>query len=345
MFDNNPCVEYNLDSIQYHFGEKEKRVKILITFPFTGEQKTRLEAQMPGAKYVYTEFNEVTDAEIAEADIILGKVPVKKLGLATKLKWLQLSISGADAYAAKGVLAPEVLLTNATGAYGLSVSEHMVGATFFLVRKLGFYYRNQMKGEWKDEGKVISIENSRTLVIGLGNIGGEYARRMALLGSRVTGIRRTKAACPAYLENCGTYEDIDKYLPEADIVAMVLPNTPLTYRLMNKERLAMMKPGSYLINVGRGNAIDQEALVEALKSGHLAGASIDVTEPEPLPSDHPLWKCENLLLTPHVSGGNHLQKTQDNIVDLFIDNLGRYVRGEELQNPVDRETGYRKSVR
>lgn len=318
-------------------------MKILITVPFTQKQKERLQAQMPGADYTYTTRIKATDDQIREADIILGNLPVGRLSQAENLKWLQLNSSGADAYAAEGALAPEVILTNATGAYGLAISEHLLAATFFLKKKLGRYYINQKNREWKDEGQVTAIAGSRTLVLGLGSIGGDYARKMALLGSRVIGIRRTKAACPDYLEEIGTFEDIDRFLPEADIVAMALPNTPQTYHIMNEERLSGMKRGSILLNVGRGTAIDQEALVKALKNGPLAGASIDVTDPEPLPADHPLWRCENLLLTPHIAGDYHLQETLDQIVELFIDNLGRYAKGKELRNPVDKKTGYRKT--
>ena len=164
---------------------------------------------------------------------------------------------GQTPYAAEGALAPEVILTNATGAYGLAISEHLLAATFFLKKKLGRYYINQKNREWKDEGQVTAVSGSRTLVIGLGSIGGDYARKMALLGSRVIGIRRTKAECPDYLEEIGTFEDIDRFLPEADIVAMALPNTPQTYHIMNEERLSGMKRGSILLNVGRGTAIDQ----------------------------------------------------------------------------------------
>ena len=318
-------------------------MKILITVPFTEEQKGRLRAQMPEAEYIFTTRIKASDEQIKEADIILGNLPVERLKKAEKLQWLQLNSSGADTYAADGVLGPDVRLTNATGAYGLAISEHLIAATFFLKKKLGLYYRNQRNREWKDEGQVTAIAGSRTLVIGLGSIGGDYARKMSLLGSRVTGIRRTKKECPDYLEEIGTFEDIDRLLPEADIVAMALPNTPQTYHIMNEERLSSMKRGSILLNVGRGTAIDQEALLKALRNGPLVGASIDVTDPEPLPADHPLWRCENLLLTPHVAGDYHLQETLDQIVELFIDNLGRYAKGRELRNPVDKKTGYRKT--
>lgn len=315
--------------------------QILVTLPMPPEKRALLERQMPGAAYTYCSKNEVTDGQIAAANIILGNLPPERLACAGKLEWLQLNSSGADAYAKPGVLPAGAKLTNATGAYGLAISEQLLGYTFFLKKKFGLYHKNQLKGVWKDEGMVTAIAGSTTLVVGLGSIGGDYAAKMAALGSRVYGIRRNKTACPPYLAAVGSFAQLDEWLPTADIVALALPNTPQTVHLFDKARLARMKPGSILLNVGRGSCIDSDALAEALRAGPLSAAALDVTEPEPLPAQHPLWKSENLFLTPHVAGDFHLQETLDQITALFIENLGRYARGEELQNPVDPVTGYR----
>lgn len=315
--------------------------QILVTLPMPPEQRALLEQQMPGAVYTYCPKNEVTDGQIAAANIILGNLPPERLAGAKKLEWLQLNSSGADAYAKPGVLPAGAKLTNATGAYGLAISEQLLGYTFFLKKKFGRYYKNQLNGVWKDEGAVTAVAGSTTLVVGLGSIGGDYAAKMAALGSRVYGIRRNKTACPPCLAAVGSFEQLDEWLPQADIVALALPNTPETVRLFDAPRLARMKPGSILLNVGRGSCIDQEALADALRAGPLMAAALDVTEPEPLPAGHPLWGLENLFLTPHVAGDFHLQETLDWITALFIENLGRYARGEALQNPVDPATGYR----
>lgn len=309
-------------------------MKIVVTTPFTEAQKERLKEQMPDAQYCFTVKKEVTADMLRDADILLGNAPAALIKSAGKLRWVQLDSAGYEAYTAPGVLGEDVILCNATGAYGLALSEHMLAQTFFLKKKLGFYHENQMQARWKDEGKVTAIAGSRTLVLGLGNIGGEYARKMAALGSRVTGIRRSKMECPDYMEAVGVFDEIDKYLPEADIVAMALPGTPQTRGIMDRRRFALMKQGSILLNVGRGSAIDQEALYEALQSGKLAGAAVDVTDPEPLPADSPLWQCRNLLITPHIAGEYHMQETLDNIVELLTDNLGRYARGEKLRNRI-----------
>lgn len=128
-------------------------------------------------------------------------------------------------------------------------------------------------------------------------------------------------------------------------MALSLPNPQQTVHLMNRERFAAMKKGSILLSIGRGTAIDQDALFDALRSGPLAGASIDMTGPDSLPADIPLWKCSNLLITPHVAGGHHLQETLDQIAALFIENPGRFADGRELLNPVSRRTGYKDNGR
>ncbi len=317
---------------------------ILVTIPMTEPQKMRLQSCMPEASYSYTTEKAAGDDEIRRSNIILGNLSPEQVQKAEQLEWLQLNTSGADAYIKKGVLREGVLLTNSTGAYGLAISEHLLAQTFFLKKKLGLYHRNQMEGYWQDEGKVTAIQGSTTLVIGLGNIGSCYAARMAALGSKVYGIRRRQVPCPDYLEAVGTFDDLDAWLPIADIVALALPGTPRTQGLFNRKMLAKMKKGSILLNVGRGSTICMEAFYEALQTGPLMAAALDVTDPEPLPQGHPLWKCENLLLTPHVAGDYHLQETLDYIVELFIRNLEHYAKGEGLENPVDMETGYRRNL-
>ena len=134
--------------------------------------------------------------------------------------------------------------------------------------------------------------------------------------------------------------DADRYLPEADIVFLCMPETPETVGFMSRERIFSMKEGAILLNAGRGTAVDTDALTDALRANHLFGAGLDVTCPEPLPAEHPLWQCENALITPHVSGYYHLQQTHDNIVRLACDNIRAYLDGCPLRSEVDYERGY-----
>lgn len=316
--------------------------KVLVTFPVNDRHKQYLEEIGKDYEFEYASVKTATEAQIQAASIILGNVPPALIHGSENLEWFQLHSAGADQYCKPGVLAPKTILTNATGAYGLAISEHMLGMTLMLQKKLDRYYANQLNCQWKDEGLVTSIWNSVTLVIGLGDIGGEYARKMKALGSYVIGIRRTPGRMPEYLDELYTIDQLDDLLPKADIVALSLPNTPATCHLMNRERLARMKEHSLLINVGRGTAIDTAALIDSLKSGHLGGCAVDVTDPEPLPSDHPLWNAPNMLITPHVSGMYHLPETLERVVKIAGENFRQFLAGQELKNLVDFETGYRK---
>ena len=175
-----------------------------------------------------------------------------------------------------------------------------------------------------DEGTVKSIYGSTALILGLGNIGGEFAKRFKALGGHTIGVRRTDAQKPDFVDELYLMDKLEELLPRADVVALSLPETKETMKLIDAHKLARMKKGAILVNVGRGSAIDTDALRDALNSGHLSGAALDVTDPEPVPPDHPLWDTKNVLITPHISGGYNLPETYEKVFQLCADNLGRY---------------------
>lgn len=298
-----------------------------------------LEAAAPQADFYYGRDPE----KLAEAEVILGNVQPELLGRCRNLKWLQLNSAGADAYCKPGILPERVQLTNSTGAYGQALSEHMLALLLAMMKKLYLYHDNQKAHQWKDEGTVTSLEDATVVVVGFGNIGRAFGRLCKLLGARVIGIRRHRGAVPGEADEMGTLEDLLGLLPRADVVASVLPGTPETTHLYDARMFAAMKPGAWFINCGRGNAVVQDDLRQALRNGHLSGAALDVTDPEPLPADDPLWDTPNLVITPHISGDHHLARTWDNVVNIAATNLKHYLAGEPLDNPVDRKTGYRKS--
>lgn len=315
---------------------------ILVLMRTDEEQKAQLEAAANGAELIWLPDREVTDELLGTVDAVIGNLNPAQLKNARRLRWIQLGSAGADGYTEKGALPEGAVLTNASGAYGLAISEHMVACLLFLMKKLDRYAADQATHTWQDRGPVSSIWNSRTMVVGLGDIGGEFARRMHALGSRVTGIRRHDAPKPDYLEALCRMDRFFDCLGEADIVASCLPGTRETYRLYDAKAFAAMKEGAYFLNVGRGSSVDSLALADALNSGHLAGASVDVTDPEPLPPEHPLWSAKNILVTPHISGGDHLRETKNRIIGIAADNLGRFVSGRPLRNVVDCVAGYRR---
>lgn len=316
-------------------------MKVVSVLPVNDRQKAYLEGKVR-AEFVYTSYEDVCEEMLVDADVILGNVPPKMLSVCKHLQLMQLNSAGTDGYTTPGVLAPETKLANATGAYGLAISEHMLGMLLMLQKKLGIYHDQQKEALWKDAGTVTSIYGATTLVLGLGDIGSEFAKRIKALGSKVIGIRRTGGEKPDFVDVVDTTENFQKYLPEADIIAMSLPKTPATYHIVDASVFSMMKPGAILLNVGRGTAIDQEALYEALTKGNLGGCGIDVTDPEPLPAESPLWHCPNLLITPHISGGFHLAETFERIVRICGDNLEAIANGTPIRNEVDFTTGYRR---
>lgn len=306
-------------------------MKIVSVMPFKEEHITYLE-EIAGkseedCRFVYRTYSSVTESDVQDADIILGNVAPDLVARAPRLKWLQLNSAGAEVYTKDVVHG--AILTNARGAYSLTVSDWMMSVTFMLCRKMDLYMRDQVAHTWQCEGNVTSIFGSTTLVLGLGNIGSDYASKMKALGSHVIGlVKHKRAVCPPCVDEIGTIDALDSYLPQADFVAMVLPGTEGNQGLMNLTRISRMKKSAYLINAGRGSAVVTDDLNKALREGLIAGAALDVTDPEPLPPGHPLWDAPRCIITPHIAGQFLLEETFERIVRLTGHNLEAYLSGD-----------------
>lgn len=331
----------------------EKRA--LVTIPTGERHRNLLQQAAPGWEFRFRGTDTlvcapqealpgrpVTQEDVDWAQVILGNVPAAMLHGSPALEWLQTNSAGVEPYIQPGVLAGDTLLTNATGAYGLAIAEHMLGMLLELFKKLELYRDAQKSGAWQSQGAVKAVYGSTVLVLGMGDIGGEFAARCKALGAKVIGVRRSPRPCPEYADEVHLLEDLDSLLPQADVVAITLPGTDATRGLMSRERLAKMKEGAVLLNVGRGFIVDTEALCDALERGHLSGAGVDVTDPEPLPPTHRLWNIPTAVVTPHISGFYHLRDTHERIVGIFLENLRHFQAGEPLRNLVDFATGYRK---
>ena len=331
----------------------EKRA--LVTIPTGERHRNLLQQAAPGWEFRFRGTDTlvcapqealpgqpVTQEDVDWAQVILGNVPAAMLHGSPALEWLQTNSAGVEPYIRPGVLAGDTLLTNATGAYGLAIAEHMLGMLLELFKKLELYRDAQKSGAWQSQGAVKAVYGSTVLVLGMGDIGGEFAARCKALGAKVIGVRRSPRPCPEYADEVHLLEDLDSLLPHADVVAVTLPGTDATRGLMSRERLAKMKEGAVLLNVGRGFIVDTEALCDALERGHLSGAGVDVTDPEPLPPTHRLWNIPTAVVTPHLSGFYHLRETHERIVGIFLENLRHFQAGEPLRNLVDFATGYRK---
>lgn len=274
-----------------------------------------------------------------DAEIIIGQPNRKYLKMAQELKWLQVTSAGADHVADVSLYnSDKVILTNASGVYGKPIAEHVFAMILSFNRNLMQYERNRQKSQWDPISPVRDFYGSTLCIIGLGDIGREVAIRGKAFGAKVLAVKRTVGDCPSYVDMLYSTDEIDQVLPQADYLVLALPNTPETKGILSAETIARLKPGAFVVNVGRGTAICQEALIRALQEGKLAGAGLDVTDPEPLPAENPLWKMSNVIITSHTSGsspGNWKRHA-----NLIQENLSRYVEGKPLVNKVDFKMKY-----
>ena len=283
-----------------------------------------------------------SERDIAACEILFGFINSDTIKAAKNLKWLHSQSAGVDYYLKPETGLPQsVILTNSTGAYGIGISEHLITVTLMLLRKMNEYCLLQAQNKWHGLGTVKTLYQSDITVVGLGDIGGCYAMRCSALGARVKGVVRSRRdRKPDYVDELFTADRLDEALCDADIIALCLPETNETRQLLTRERMRTLKKGALILNIGRGSAIDQDALTELLESGHIGGAGLDVTEPEPLPPDSRLWNMPNVVITPHISGGTSLEITLKLIADKFIKYLGDYIAGHKFTHVVDRALEY-----
>lgn len=311
---------------------------ILHLLPLTAEQQDAFRAAAPEDEHLFLPTHDRRGAvDIpqdwrARATILMGYVPPADLKRFPRLKWVQSWNAGVDPYLVPGVLPQGVVLTCAAGAYGPAVAEHMLAMLLAVYKRLPGYRDRQHRHTWEDLGPVQSLHGKTVLVGGTGDIGSAFARLCRALGAaRVLGLHRSDRPAEGF-DQAFPLSALDGLLPQADVVALVLPHTAETAGLMDRRRLLSLRPDAVLLNAGRGTAVDCAALAEVLSSGRLLGAALDVTDPEPLPPDHPLWDAPRLLITPHTAGGyDHMALTLSNLSALFLDNLKRWRQGQPLR--------------
>lgn len=315
--------------------------KIIITIPMTEEDKKTITeiTSLQTSDISYLQAENITQENLEDCEIILGNISPKLLQNCKNLKWIHLNSAGVNSYI--DILSNNnIILTNSTGAYDLALAEYALALIFALKKKIPNYIKNQQECIWKDEGKVESIFNSKTLIVGLGNIGKELGKKLYVLGSRVSGVKKNLDNYPEFIEKIYSIKDLDEILSEFDIVVSILPETSETFNLFDIEKFKKMKKNSIFINIGRGTTVSSDDLYLALENNLISGAGIDVTHIEPLPKTHNLWKSKNLILTPHIAGGYHLDYTLNNIRKLAIENLKSFLLNKPLKNIITSKKGY-----
>jgi len=259
----------------------------------------------------------------------------------TKLRWVQVGSAGVEQYVSVPELRDsDIVLTNAQIIQGPEIADHAFGLLLALTRDVKFFGEQMANGVWERRARLplIELRGRTALVIGLGGIGTQVAQRAAAFGMRVVAIDPQDVPIHRDVAYVGKPDELDALIPEADVVFSCVPRTPRSEGMLGREQFDLMKEGTYLVNVSRGAIVDTEALVAALASGKLAGAGLDVTDPEPLPADHPLWKMPNVIITPHVAGRS--DGVGDRRLKLFRDNVERFATGRPLRNVVDKQLGY-----
>ena len=277
-----------------------------------------------------------------DAGAIIGYCDIELLAAATALTWVQIFSSGAErCLDAPRIRSGDVVLTNMQKMSSPTIGEHAIALMLALTRNLprfadAMHERRWSRGPGYTEG-MTTVTGKTLLVIGLGGIGTEVARRANALGMRVIATRNSSRQGPDYIDYVGLSDEMLELAARAQVVVNALPLTGATRGLIDAQVFAAMPEGSYFINVGRGGTVVTDDLVMALRSGRLAGVGLDVTDPEPLPTGHPLWSMDNVMITPHVSGRG---SDRHRHMLVMMENLRRYLAGEALLNVVDPDRGY-----
>ena len=307
------------------------------------ERVAALKAFAPGVELIAAPTADAAVAAAATADAVIGYCDESLLAAGPGIRWLQLPYAGADlCVSIPAVAERDVLVTNAQRVYGPEIAEHVLAMMLSLTRGLHHYAGAQARGRWErdlvPEEKLWELEGKTLLVVGLGGIGTEVARLGHAMGMRVTATRNSSRSGPEFVAYVGLADELDKLAAEAHVVVNATPLTPATRGLFDAAFFATMKDDAYFINVGRGGSVVTDDLVAALENGTIAGAGLDVTDPEPLPEGHPLWSAPNVIITPHISAGSDLRSAR--LWRVMAENLRRYTAGEPMLSVVDVSRGY-----
>jgi phosphoglycerate dehydrogenase-like enzyme len=299
----------------------------------------RLADEFTGCDFLDARDAAAFDRSWPTATVTYGLAPVARLGEAPGLRWIQLISAGVPQDLCPVARERAVTVTNLAGLYGPSIAEHALGLMILLARNLHVALRNQQRQAWdRDVACTMSDLHGRTLaLIGVGNIGRHIARLARACGMQVLGCRRTERPTP-FVDRIYPLKDLHAMLAEADFVAVAAPLTARTEGMLGPAEFAVMKPGGFYVNVSRGGVAKEDALLEALRSGRLAGAGLDVFAVEPLPPGHPFWTMPQVVVSPHYSG-----ETVNNSalpVERFARNLRAWLAGRQFEGTVDLEWGY-----
>jgi phosphoglycerate dehydrogenase-like enzyme len=335
-----------LSKVPYSYQlEHPIQMKLILPHRIASQVEHRIAPIAPGCQIVHIDAQGNPDGDLADADIFLrwwtpGPVFSTVLAAAPQLRWIHTPSAGVEHLISAPEFAnPKLILTNSVGAHAIPIAEFVLMYMLNHVKQARNLIELAPPEAWRfeDRTQLDELTDKTVLLLGFGAIGQEIAKRARVFGMRVIASRRTNTPTDG-VDQIVTGDDWRALLPEADFVVVAVPLTDQTRGMVGAAELALMKPTGYLINIARGPIIDTAALIAALNAGQIAGAALDVTDPEPPPADHPLWAAKNAWITPHISYSS--PRTVERQIGIFIDNLARYANGQPLRNVVDRAAGY-----
>lgn len=338
--------------------QKLVRMKLVI-YPAIEQARLLQVQEAAGEMQVVNAMDaETATTEICDADAFFGKLSVELLSASQRLRWVQAPTASLEHYLFPELVAHPCLLSNMRGLFSDVIADHVMGYVLMFARQLHTYLRRQMRAEWMPVGGegertnfvmgpavVSSIDRSHmhlsdaTLgVIGAGAIGKEICRRAAAFNMRVLATDPVCRSIPGVVDDVWPTDRLDELVAASDFVVIAAPHTPETYKLFNRDRIRRMKRSAYLINIGRGVIVDLADLTAALQAREIAGAALDVFEIEPLPANHPLWKLENVILTPHIAAASrHIAERH---LATLLENIRLFAARQQPTNLVDKTKWY-----
>ncbi|NRD77995.1 D-2-hydroxyacid dehydrogenase [Bacillus sp. BRMEA1] len=302
--------------------------KLVITHNLTQNLLKQIQSIIPDWDLIVGRDKNVWQDHILDAEIVAGwKKGLEEwcLSSESKLKWLQTWSAGVDSLPLEKIASKNILLTSANGVHSYPISETIFALMLGLTRKLHTYVKNQQTKTWHHAHMKLEIHEKTLGIIGVGAIGKETAKIAKAFGMKVLGVRHSGKSSE-YVDQMYTTDQLPQLLPQCDYVAVTLPHTKETHHLFGAQQFKQMKPSAYFINIGRGEIVVEEELIQALQDGIIAGAGLDVFEREPLSAQSPLWEMENVIITPHTSGSTE-HYDQRLIETIFIPNLKNYLAG------------------
>ena len=344
-----------------HQDRNPKRIFKLVIYPAVDAHRLAaiVEAAGDGGTVVNAPDEDAAAAALVDADAFFGKMTPKLLAAATRLRWIQAGSASMEHYLFPALVDHPAIVTNMRGIFSDVIAEHVFGFILCFARNLHHYIRNQAKRTWEVVGdpswKVpdfvrslrdvapsdwahIHLSDTTLGVVGLGGIGSEVARRGLAFGMRVVAVDPKREECPPGVESLWKPDRLADLLAESDFVVISAPHTPETVKMFRRPQFRQMKRTAFLINIGRGVIVDLNDLVAALEAGEIAGAGLDVFEIEPLPPEHPLWRMENVIMTPHCAARS--PRIPDRFAQVVVDNVRRYAAGRPVKNVVDKNAWF-----